>query len=171
MPGTHVVFTTSGLESSLLEIKVPWVFHQQLVHFLVLSHMFGYLEQKLLGRSRKSLVFLKSNFRRSRDHSHARDNLECRYLITMLGNVRLSEVYPGYCFSILRLIPRTTFTLSAKETVKIVLLQRSFRPNRRETACQRLIATLSATGRGREPASTYPGPFKSTLNCRHFKKP
>jgi hypothetical protein len=29
---------------------------------LVLSHMFGYLEQKLLGRSRKSLVFLKSNF-------------------------------------------------------------------------------------------------------------
>jgi hypothetical protein len=30
--------------------------------FLVLPHMFGYLEQKLLGRSRKSLVFLKSNF-------------------------------------------------------------------------------------------------------------
>jgi hypothetical protein len=30
--------------------------------FLVLSHMFGYVEQKLLGRSRKSLVFLKSNF-------------------------------------------------------------------------------------------------------------
>jgi hypothetical protein len=39
------------------------------------------------------------SFRRSRDHSHARDNLECRYLITMLANVRLSEVYPGYCFS------------------------------------------------------------------------
>jgi hypothetical protein len=30
--------------------------------FLVLSHMFGYVEQKLLGRSRKSSVFLKSNF-------------------------------------------------------------------------------------------------------------
>jgi hypothetical protein len=26
-------------------------------------------------------------------------NLECRYLITMLGNVRLSEVYPGYCLN------------------------------------------------------------------------
>jgi hypothetical protein len=30
--------------------------------FLVLSHMFGYLEQKLLGQLRKSLFFLKSNF-------------------------------------------------------------------------------------------------------------
>jgi hypothetical protein len=31
--------------------------------FLVLSHMFGYVEQKLSGRSpRKGLVFLKSNF-------------------------------------------------------------------------------------------------------------
>jgi hypothetical protein len=30
--------------------------------FLALSHMFGYLEQKQLGRSRKSLVFLKYNF-------------------------------------------------------------------------------------------------------------
>jgi hypothetical protein len=30
--------------------------------FLVLSYMFGYLEQKLLGRSQKSLVFPKSNF-------------------------------------------------------------------------------------------------------------
>jgi hypothetical protein len=29
---------------------------------VVLSHMFGYLEQKLLGRLRKSLFFLKSNF-------------------------------------------------------------------------------------------------------------
>jgi hypothetical protein len=29
---------------------------------LVLSHMFGFVEQKLLGRSRKSLVFLESNF-------------------------------------------------------------------------------------------------------------
>jgi hypothetical protein len=29
---------------------------------LVLSHMLGYREQKLLGRSRKSLFFLKSNF-------------------------------------------------------------------------------------------------------------
>jgi hypothetical protein len=35
---------------------------QQATQRLVLSHMFGYLEQKLLGRSRKSLVFLKSNF-------------------------------------------------------------------------------------------------------------
>jgi hypothetical protein len=32
-----------------------------IVHFLVLSHMFGYVEQKLLGRSQQSLVFLKSN--------------------------------------------------------------------------------------------------------------
>jgi hypothetical protein len=38
------------------------------------------------------------SFRRSRDHSHARDNLECRYLITLLGNIRLSEVSPGYWF-------------------------------------------------------------------------
>jgi hypothetical protein len=29
---------------------------------LVLLHMFGYLEQKLLGRLQKCLVFLKSNF-------------------------------------------------------------------------------------------------------------
>jgi uncharacterized membrane protein len=29
---------------------------------LVLSHMFVYLEQKLLDRSQKSLVFLKSDF-------------------------------------------------------------------------------------------------------------
>jgi hypothetical protein len=33
-----------------------------LVHFLVLSHMFGYLKRKLLGRLWKSLFFLKSNF-------------------------------------------------------------------------------------------------------------
>jgi hypothetical protein len=30
--------------------------------FLILSHMFGYLEQNLLGRSWKSLFFFQSNF-------------------------------------------------------------------------------------------------------------
>jgi hypothetical protein len=37
-------------------------FNNKLIVLLFLSHMFGYLEQKLLSRSRKSLVFLKSNF-------------------------------------------------------------------------------------------------------------
>jgi hypothetical protein len=32
------------------------------VNDLVLLHMFGYLEQKLLDQSQKCLVFLKSNF-------------------------------------------------------------------------------------------------------------
>jgi hypothetical protein len=41
-----------------------WLYVQPSIQYilLVLSHMFGYGEQKLLGRSRKSLVFLESNF-------------------------------------------------------------------------------------------------------------
>jgi hypothetical protein len=43
--------------------NMNWNIHSPTMSILlVLSHMLGNVEQKLLGRSRKSLVFLKSNF-------------------------------------------------------------------------------------------------------------
>jgi hypothetical protein len=47
------------------------------VHFLVLSHTFGYLEQKLLGQLRK-LFFLKSNF-------YVSENFKFQYFSAKLG--------------------------------------------------------------------------------------
>jgi hypothetical protein len=50
-----IIFKNSGSVTS-------YMFHFYSPFFLVLSHIFGHLEQKLLGRLWKSLVFLKSNF-------------------------------------------------------------------------------------------------------------
>jgi hypothetical protein len=54
----HLYKVSTGTLNSVLSLSL--MFYSPI--FLVLSHTFGYLEQKLLGRLWKSLDFLKSNF-------------------------------------------------------------------------------------------------------------
>jgi hypothetical protein len=67
--------------------------------FLVLSHMFEYLEQKLLGQSRKSSIFLKSNFFGSEKFQVSAQNFvvfSCTFaVIQILDNIGSTVYFLG----------------------------------------------------------------------------